>query len=235
MRITGCALALLCISTPALAGRGNFGGLQSADVVGDANVELDSRLADQNDVGPLHERSTAWWIAPTIGLTDNVELQLPVEMAWRSETGFKSDFTLSSFGADARYRFSRAVPALFRFGLSRDVEIRNLGRAELGVVVSYELGAVQVLADAGITFEANRGGVHFAARPGVGVSVRVRPDVRVGAEVFGVRSFDSAVESWAVAGPNLAFTHGRFWFAGSFGIGVHNISTAGRLVWGIGF
>jgi hypothetical protein len=235
MRITGCALALLCIPMPALAGRSNFGGLPSADVVDDGNVELDSRLADQNDVGSLHERSTAWWIAPTIGLTNSVELQLPVEMTRRSQTGSKSEFTLSSFGADARYRFSQAVPALFRFGLSRDVVIRNLGRAELDVVVAYELGPVQLLADAGITFEANRGGVHLAARPGAGVSVRVKPDVRVGAEVFGVRSFDSAVESWAVIGPNLAFTHGRFWFAGSFGIGVHNISTAGRLVWGIGF
>ena len=235
MRITGCALALLCMSTPALAGRTNFGGLQSTDVVGDRSVELESRLADQNDLGALHERSTAWWIAPTVGLTDCLELQLPVEMTWHSETGSASDFTLSSFGADARYRFSRALPALFRFGLARDVVIRNLGRAEIDLVVSYDIDSIQVIADAGITFEANRGGVHVAARPGAGVSVRIKPDVRVGAEVFGVRSFDSAVESWAVAGPNLAFTHGRFWFAGSFGIGIHNVSTAGRLVWGIGF
>lgn len=69
----------------------------------------------------------------------------------------------------------------------------------------------------------------------IGVSVRVKPDVRVGAEVFGVRSFDSSVESWAAVGPNFAWTRGRVWFASSFGIGLHNISSAGRLVWGIGF
>ena len=106
MRFTGCALALLCFSTRASAGRTNFAGLQSTDVVGDRGVELESRLADQNDVGPLHERWTAWWVAPTIGLSDCVELQLPVEMTWRSETGTRSDFTLSRFGADARYGYS---------------------------------------------------------------------------------------------------------------------------------
>lgn len=234
-----CALALLYLTLdhgPAMAGRSSFGWLTTTDVVPDRGVELESRVTDENDKGPLHDRSTALWLAPAIGLTDCVELRLPVEMTWRSETGSRSDFTLSRFGADVRYRFSRSrVAPLFRFALDRDVTIRNLAHAELDLAVSYDTGAILILVDAGVTFEANRGGVHFEARPGAGISVRVKPEVRIGAEVFGAHSFDTAAESWAAVGPNLAWTHGRFWFAGSFGIGIHNISSATRFVWGIGF
>jgi hypothetical protein len=38
-----------------------------------------------------------------------------------------------------------------------------------------------------------------------------------------------------VFGPNLALTHGRFWLAGTFGIGVFGIDSAPRLNWGIAF
>lgn len=229
-------LYLVLDRAPALAGRTSFGGLTTTDVVPDGSVELESRVSDENDKGSLHDRSTSLWLAPAIGLSDCVELHLPVEMTWRSETGSRSDFTLSRFGADVRYRFARSrIAPLFRFALERDVTVRNLGHIEIDLAVSYEVGVFQFLVDAGLTFEANRGGVHFEARPGAGVSVRVKPDVRLGAEVFGVRTFDTAAESWAVVGPNLAWTHGRFWFAAAFGIGIHNISSAARLVWGVGF
>lgn len=234
-----CALAVLYLAvdhTSAMAGRSSFGWLTPTDVAPDRSVELESRVTDENDKGPLHDRSTSLALAPAIGLTDCVELHLPVEMTWRSETGSRSDFTLSRFGADVRYRLSRSrLTPLFRFALERDVTIRNLAHAELDLAVSYEAGAALILVDAGVTFEANRGGVHFEARPGAGLSVRVNADVRLGAEIFGAHSFDTAAESWAAAGPNLAWRHGRFWFAGSFGIGIHNISSAARLVWGIGF
>jgi hypothetical protein len=230
-----CALALLWLSAPAYAGRSNFGAVQSTEVVGDHNVELESRLVDRNDVGSLHERSTTWWLAPAVGLSSRLELQLPVELAWRSEIGSRTDFTFSRFGADVRYRPSQRWPALVRASLSRDVVRRNLGRIELDVALAHDIGSVHLAANAGITFEANPGGVHLDARPAAGVSVAIKPDVRVGAEAFGLYSFDSAVESWAAIGPSLAFTHGRFWFATSIGIGVHNISSAGQLNWGIGF
>jgi hypothetical protein len=231
--IAASALALLCFVMPAHAGPHQFGALDSPEVIGDHNVELESRLADDNDVGDLHARSTAWWISPTVGLSDRIELRLPVEMTWRSEIGTQPGFTLSRFGADIRYQL--AALALLRVGVARDVEIRNLAHLELGVVAAHDLGSVRVSADAALTFEANRGGVHFDVRPTAGLSVEVKPNVHVGAEAFGVRSFDSAVESWAAVGPNIAWTYARFWFASSFGVGVYNVSSAARVVWGIGF
>jgi hypothetical protein len=123
---------------------------------------------------------------------------------------------------------------LLRTALSRDVVRRNLGRIELDLVVAPRIGVVELALNAGLSLEANPGGVHVDARPAAGVSVAVKPELRVGAEAFGVRSFDSAVENWAAIGPSLAFTHARFWFAGSFGIGVHNVSSAAQLIWGIG-
>lgn len=234
-----CALALFYITVArgsAVGGPTRFAWLTTTEVLPDRSAELDARISDENDKGPLHVRATSVELAPAIGLSDCVELRLPVEMTWRSELGARTDFTLSRFGADVRYGGSHgALARVFRFALSRDVVIRNLGRIELDAAASYERGPIQLLVDGGLTFEANPGGVHFELRPGAGISVRVKPEVRIGAEVYAVHSFDSSAQSWAVIGPNLAWTHGRFWFAGSFGIGVQNISSAARVVWGIGF
>ena len=44
-----------------------------------------------------------------------------------------------------------------------------------------------------------------------------------------------AGETWAVVGPNMAVTHGRFWFSAAFGIGIYHINYAPRLIWGVLF
>lgn len=46
-------------------------------------------------------------------------------------------------------------------------------------------------------------------------------------------SLDDKRESWAVVGPNLAWTHGRIWLSAAFGIGIYQIDTAPRFTWGI--
>ena len=43
--------------------------------------------------------------------------------------------------------------------------------------------------------------------------------------------------SWYAAGPNMSWTHGRFWISGAFTVGLvqDRIHTAPRLQWGIAF
>ena len=60
-------------------------------------------------------------------------------------------------------------------------------------------------------------------------------DLRFGAEIFGQWSLDDNGPSWAAVGPNLAWTHGRFWLSAAYGIGIHEIKDAPRMQWGIAF
>ena len=228
--------ALLLIASTAAAAPGN-GFLTTTEVVPDRAIEIESRVMDKNDLGDLHERSTALWLAPAIGLTKNVELFVPIEMMWLSETGTMSTFTLSKFGLEVRDRFARGehYTVLFRGALERDVHIRNGGHTELGLAASFDVGKVRFAADAQVTLEANAGGIHAAVRPGAGVDYLVRTDARLGLQAYGVKSLDTAEPSWAVVGPSFAFTHDRFWFVMAIGIGVTNISSAGTLGWGMRF
>jgi len=36
-------------------------------------------------------------------------------------------------------------------------------------------------------------------------------------------------------GPSLGWSHGRFWLSAAFGVGVYQIKTAPRVVWGVLF
>ena len=72
-------------------------------------------------------------------------------------------------------------------------------------------------------------------RPGAGVSFKAVGDLRFGAEVFAEINIDSKATSWAAAGPNLAWSHGRFWLSAAFGIGLYHVDTAPRVQWGIAF
>jgi hypothetical protein len=65
--------------------------------------------------------------------------------------------------------------------------------------------------------------------------VLVGGDFRIGAEVFAQISLDDKGASWAVAGPNMSWTHGRFWVSATYGIGVYQIKDAPRMQWGIAF
>jgi len=230
-------LLALLFATPAVAAPASHGFLTTTEVVPDRAIEIETRVTDKNDLGDLHQRSTALWLAPAVGLTKNVELFVPIEMLWLSETGTMSTFTLSKFGGELRDRVARGdhYAVLFRVALERDVHIRNGGHTEFGLAASFDVAKVQFAVDNQLTFEANYGGVHIATRPGAGVSYLVRPDVRFGLEAYGVKSIDTAEPSWAVVGPSFSFTHDRFWLASTFGFGVYNISSAGSVVWGMGF
>jgi len=113
-------------------------------------------------------------------------------------------------------------------------------RARSGARRDRSRGVVPVRSGAradrlGAIGELGRGDSHFELRPGAGVSFALTDELRLGAEIYAELSSDSERESWAAAGPDLAWTHGRFWLAAAFGIGFYQIETAPRVVWGILF
>jgi hypothetical protein len=233
-------LGVLC--GDAAAGRTHYGWLYGTEVMPERGVEIQNWLQERNFLGDTDLRETLFWWGPLVGVTDQLELALPMEITWDVADGAESNFTFRRYGIEGRYRFVTQDPEdappfapLVRFGIKRDVVVRDRTIVEVDLVASYESGRLHLLADAGIVGAIDPDDTHFEARPGAGISFRAVGDLRFGAEVFSELSFDSGGESWAAAGPNVAWTHGRFWLSAAYGIGLYNIRTAPRFMWGVLF
>jgi hypothetical protein len=208
-------------------------------------VELQTWVYERDSLDPGNIRETGVWWGPLIGITDQLELALPVELEWTEADAVNPDFTLRRFGAELRYRLvsqdpveAPALAPLIRIAAKRDVVERGTTIVEADFVASYETGRLHALVDiGGIATLAGQseGGSHFQLRPGAGVSIRAKGDFRLGAEIYGEIDVDDSVTRWLAVGPNMAWTHGRFWLSGAFGIGIVNITAAPRLMWGVAF
>ena len=229
--------AVATAATPAAAEPVRYGWLDSSDVLAAHAVELEARISELGDQGPLHVRQASLWLAPKLGVTDALELRLPFELVRRYETGLPPSFSWARYGAEVLYRVD--VGGGFglrpRLGVSRDVAIHDLIHAETGVAASWQLGRFHLLGDANVAADINRGGLRLAVFGGIAASAEVATGLRLGAELYGERSRDESTQRWAVVAPVLAWTRGRFWVAASLGIGLTNISTAPRLRWAIAF
>jgi len=246
------ALALLiaaCVlPRTAHAGRSFYGWLYDTEVMPVRGAELDTWIQDEDDKYGTRNKETWLSWGPLVGVTDQLELGIPVELEWSDvpsatdPTARRTSFTFKRFGIEARYRLAPPDPVeagpfvpLVRVAVKRDVIVRNVVRLEADAVGSYEAGRIHAVLDVGITGEVSPDAQHFELHPGAGISVRATTELRLGAEVYGELSLDRVVESWATAGPNLAWTHGRFWLSGVFGIGLYHVRVAPRVIWGIAF
>ena len=237
MRLAVVCAVLAASSHPVAAGRSFYAWLPATEIVPERGTEVETWIAEENDEGDTHLRETFVGAAPVFAATEQLEIAVPLEVVRATEDGFDPVFTLRAFGVEGRYRIATAPGSAFspllRFGLERDVIIRNLGRLKLEPVLAFERGKLHLAGDAGIIFEANPGGVHFEVRPGAGASYLVSPQVRVGAELHAELSLDSAGRSWAAVGPNLAWLRGRSWLVAMLGFGVYNVGMAPRIMWGL--
>jgi hypothetical protein len=238
------AIAAIAAVAPGVAdaGRTPYGWLFGTEVIPERGAEIQTWVAEENGTPPADRHDTTLWWGALVGVTDRLELALPVEMRWRDQDGAAPSFTVHWFGLEARYRLvsqdpveAPALAPLVRVAVKRDVTVRDRVRVEADLVVSYTAGRVHALVDAGAVGELGRDDSHFELHPGAGVSFAITGELRLGAEVYAELSLDSERESWAVVGPNVAWTHGRFWLSAAFGIGVYQIDTAPRVVWGILF
>lgn len=226
------------------AGRSFFGWLYPTEVMPERQVELQTWVSEENKTEEAGDRSRSiWGIGPLIGITDQLELVLPLEVWWSRvpATGVERT-SLNNYGVEARYRFvtqdpeeAPAFAPLVRVAVRRNVLDRETVRPELNLVGSYEAGAVFAAVDLGVAADISRDASHIELRPGAGVSINVAGDFRLGAEAFAQISVDDDGASWAVVGPNLAWTHGRFWVSATYGIGIYQVKNAPRMQWGIAF
>jgi hypothetical protein len=214
----------------------HFGWIPDTDTLADRSVEIETRVTEHEVLGDTRIRETIWWTAVRIGITDRLELALPAELSWFSATGIEQDFSLRSYGAQLRYRIaSEPLVPVLRLGVTRDVIRRDVVHAELDATVAYARGRFAIAGELGLTADVNHGGLRMLLRPSAGASFLVIDDLRLGAEVHAELDCDAGSDSWSVAGPTLAWTHGRFWLAAHYGFGVSNIDRATRLAWGAAF
>jgi hypothetical protein len=86
---------------------------------------------------------------------------------------------------------------------------------------------------------ATTGDERVYATGGVGVSVAVTDELQLGAEVYAEASLATSGEDerWVAAGPNVAYTHGRFWITASLPIGLHRAAPdlLPRVIWAVAF
>lgn len=243
MRTALAVLVVACLWPRTVhAGRSFYGWLYGTEVMPERGVELQTWILEEDNKYDNHEQQSSIWWGPLIGITDQLELALPVELDWEHVDPDKATFTFKRFGIEARYRLVTADPVeapplvpLVRLAVKRDVTQRDDVRVEADVVTSYEAGAVHALVDLGFVGDLTPDTQHTELRPGGGVSVQVTGELRVGAEAYAELRLDSRDKTWAAVGPNLAWTHGRFWLSGAFGIGVYHIKAAPRFMFGIAF
>lgn len=241
------AIAACVLPRTAHAGRSFYGWLYGTEVMPERGVELQSWIQEED--GKYTTRTDETWLAwsALVGITDQLELSLPLELQWldavsdRDPTLRTRSFTLRRFGIEARYRLvspdpvdAPALAPLLRIAVKRDVTQRDEVRLEGDAVTSYNAGRVHALVDLGVTGDLS-GSSHFELHPGAGVSVAVTGELRVGAEFYAELSLDTQGKSWATAGPDLSWTHGRFWLSAALGLRVYDVEVAPRVIWGIAF
>ncbi|HEU0033462.1 MAG TPA: hypothetical protein VFQ53_22680 [Kofleriaceae bacterium] len=239
-------MAIVGTSTTADAGRSQYGWLYGTEVIPERGAEIQTWVAEKNGRTDDDLKETSLWWGALVGVTDQLELAFPVEFVWLRPDGVSprppATFSLEKFGVEARYRFVSQDPEdappfapLLRVGVKRDISVRDAVRAEADLVMSYEAGRFHGLVDLGAIADIGKDETHVELRPGAGVSIKVTDELRVGGEVYSEISMDDEYESWAAVGPNLAWTHGRFWLSASYLVGVYQIDNAPRIVWGVLF
>lgn len=235
-------LGALLVPATASAGRTFYGWLYGTEVMPERGAEVATWLSEENRKSDeANARETDWWIGPLVGITDQLELALPVEWAWYQSDAVPPHSSFDKYGVELRYRMVSQDPVdapplvpLVRVAVKRLITQRDTIRPEADFVVSYQSGRFHTLADLGGIAEISGSAHHFEVRPGAGVSVEAVGDLRLGAEVFAEITLDRGA-SWAVVGPDLAWTHGRFWLSAAYGIGFYGIRDAPRVQWGIAF
>lgn len=248
MRSLGAAIAAtvsvaVVAPSPAHAGRSHYGWLSGTEVVPERGVELESWLTEENQKGDDNVDETIWLFGATVGITDQLELGLPLEITWeRSDAMPDAKFTIARYGAELRYRFVPSDPVeappfapLLRVAAKRLTGARKTARLEANAVASYEYERLHALVDVGIVGVVGKGEDEYELRPGGGVAFEVIDDLRIGAEAYAEVRLRGDSVNWLTVGPTLGWTHGRFWLSAVAAVGVFGIQSAPRLKFGVAF
>jgi hypothetical protein len=234
-------LLLVGVGSGAEAARTPFGWLYGTETLPERGAEIQTWLQELEGRAPGIDQTLVLW-TPVFGITDQLELALPIELVYNRAAGAAST-GLDKFGAELRWRLVAPDPVeagpfapLLRLAVKRLVGRRDAIRVDGGLVLGLDLGPVHLGADLGFfeTVDTDGNGL-TEARPGGGISVAITDELRGGVEAFADIVVDNPVPSWFGVGPSLAYSHGRSWLAGAFLIGVSHIDLAPRVLWGIAF
>jgi hypothetical protein len=216
-----------------------FGWLYTTDTLPQRGVEIETWIQEEN---VRDDETTLLWWGPIVGITDRIELAVPVALELEV-TPAGSAFSINRFGAEGRFKLTNPDPveggpfnALIRVGAFRQGVERGMARLELGVVLSMDIGRVRMSLDAEGNIRVGDKPFQAELEPAAGVSVRVYEELRIGAEAAtSLELLGVDPGRWVAVGPNLAWTHGRFWVSGAFLVGVYGIVTAPRINLGVAF
>ena len=248
MRVVPVLLLLCALTGSVEAGRSQYAWLYGAEVLPEKSVEVQQWVYERNGLVDDTTKDTAMWWGVLVGISDQLELVIPVELLWRRVNSAgadptTTDFTIEKYGAELRYRFNKLDSEkpdgwgpLGRVAAKRDVNQRDTTIGEADFVLAYQQGRFHAQVDLGAIARINaepEGEIH----PAVGVWVEVKNNLRLGAEGIAVVNLDRDLNKrdWAGVGPNMSWTSGRFWLSASFLVGIHQINTAPRFIWGVLF
>lgn len=232
--------ALLAAPSAAHAGRRPFIWTYDTEVMPERGVELEQwvweRYGGAGDLASI-------WFSPIVGITDHVELALPIEWFWWSEP---ESTQLETWGADLRIRLDSPDPAeagafvpLVRVGAKRLVRHPDDAvQLEANLVAGLDLvESLHAAVDLGVI--AHTDGAFVAPTYGAGVSYEVRDGLRFGGELFGEYFVEGPAKDtgWLMAGPNAAWSAGRVWITAGLLLGVTETAPDAmpRLLWAVAF
>jgi hypothetical protein len=232
--VAGAILAVVGVGAgDAGAARRRFGWLYDTETVPERTTEVEWWVWER----PRGLRTIYFTVEGVVGLTDTIELGLPLEV-WTTGA------TLAVYGLEARWRLFSADPAkagpivpLIRAGVLRFGQTDSW-RCELDLVVSIDLGrSVHLVGDAGGYFDSFDSRYYLTG--GAGVSVAVTDELGLGAEIYSEASIATRGqdERWLSLGPNLTYTHGRFWVTAAvpFGVTRDAPDVVPRITWAVAF
>jgi hypothetical protein len=208
-------------------------------------VEIQTWIVELDDQGPQHRQQTDVWWETLIGVTDQLELSIPMIFRWERTDTPPTVFTFDRYGLEARYRFVESDPdpetapafvPLVRAAVYREIGDRTATGFEGDLVLSYTAGDFHAVIDARAAAIVRNAANVFVAAPSAGVSYKAVGDLRLGVEAYAqIALRGTHDEDFYIAGPDLAWTHGRFWITATAGIGLKGIHAAPRVIWGVLF
>jgi hypothetical protein len=242
LRLAVVAALALLPARAAHAGLGRFGWLVDTDVVPERAVEFEQWASHEAQQGPAHQDETVLSWLPVVGITDRVELALPVELTWVA-AGDSARTSFTGIGAEVRWRLVSNDPVdappfapLIRVGIKHLVIEPNAVEVTADLAGSYHCHRLHVVGNVGVDDTLRSGADTPLVRGGAGISIGVTDELRLGAEGFAQLALTgSGDDTWVAAGPNLAWSPGRFWLSAAVPVGLYQIQVAPRFTWAIAF
>lgn len=230
--LVGCLLPL-----SAHAGRRPFLWVYDTEVVPERGVEFETWVTDFSRRSS-NDAKVLWW-APILGLTERLEMALPVQIGWSQKTDTTQ---LLDYGVDLRWRLANPdrieagpIVPLIRVGAYRLARGPEVLRLETDLVLAIDLGSRLHLALNGGGRYGVRG-ERWTTVYGTGLAFAATDQLKLGAEFFATAPYDTPkAKANSTLGPTVGWTHGRMWITAGVLAGLTEDSALwmSRLLWAV--